>query len=247
MVNIMKKAIIMGATSGIGREVAIQLAEKGWEVGIAGRRQELLDEVCSLQKNISTSRQIDVTGEDAPHILLDMIKDMGGIDMYFHSSGIGWQNTELDIEKELLTVNTNAMGVTRMVDTMFNHFAEHPDKEGHIAVISSIAGTKGLGAAPSYSATKRFVNHYLECLTQLCTIRHISNIKIHDIRPGFVRTPLISGATYPMQLDMKPVAKDIIRDIERGKSIITVDWRYRILVALWRLIPRWIWVRMRIH
>ena len=167
--------------------------------------------------------------------------------MYFHSSGIGWQNTELDIEKELLTVSTNAMGVTRMVGTMFNYFAEHPDKEGHIAVISSIAGTKGLGAAPSYSATKRFVNHYLECLTQLCTIRRISNIKIHDIRPGFVRTPLISGATYPMQLDVKPVAKDIIRGIERGKSIITVDWRYRILVALWRLIPRWIWVRMRIH
>lgn len=243
----MKKAIIMGATSGIGREVAIQLAEKGWKVGVAGRRQQMLDDLTSLSENISTSRQIDVTREDAPHILLDMIKEMGGIDMYFHSSGIGWQNTELDIEKELLTVNTNAMGVTRMVDTMFNYFAEHPDKEGHIAVISSIAGTKGLGAAPSYSATKRFVNHYLECLTQLCTIRRISNIKIHDIRPGFVRTPLISGATYPMQLDVKPVAKDIIRGIERGKSIITVDWRYRILVALWRLIPRWIWVRIRIH
>lgn len=243
----MKKAIIMGATSGIGREVALLLAEKGWKVGVAGRRQQMLDDLTSLSENISTSRQIDVTQDDAPHILLDMIKEMGGIDMYFHSSGIGWQNTELDIEKELLTVSTNAMGVTRMVGTMFNYFAEHPDKEGHIAVISSIAGTKGLGAAPSYSATKRFVNNYLECLTQLCTIRRISNIKIHDIRPGFVRTPLISGATYPMQLDVKPVAKDIIRGIERGKSIITVDWRYRILVALWRLIPRWIWVRMRIH
>lgn len=243
----MKKAIIMGATSGIGLEVALLLAEKGWKVGVAGRRQQMLDDLTSLSENISTSRQIDVTQDDAPHILLDMIKEMGGIDMYFHSSGIGWQNTKLDIEKELLTVSTNAMGVTRMVDTMFNYFAEHPDKEGHIAVISSIASTKGLGAAPSYSATKRFVNHYLECLTQLCTIRRISNIKIHDIRPGFVRTPLISGATYPMQLDVKPVAKDIIRGIERGKSIITVDWRYRILVALWRLIPRWIWVRMRIH
>lgn len=247
MGNIMKKAIIMGATSGIGREVALLLAEKGWQVGVAGRRQELLDDLTSLSENITTSRQIDVTRDYAPGILLDMIEEMGGIDMYFHSSGIGWQNAELDISKELLTVNTNAMGVTRMVDTMFHYFSEHPDKEGHIAVISSIAGTKGLGAAPAYSATKRFVNHYMECLTQLCTIRRIHNIKIHDIRPGFVRTPLISGATYPMQLDVKPVARDIIRGIERGKSIITVDWRYRILVALWRLIPRCIWVRMRIH
>lgn len=239
------KAIILGATSGIGKEIAIQLAEKGWKVGVAGRRTELLNSLVASHDNIIASRTIDVTREDAPALLLDLINEMEGIDLYLHSSGIGWQNIELDIEKELQTVSTNAMGVTRMVDTMFHYFESHPDHVGHIAVISSIAGTKGLGASPSYSATKRYVNHYLECLTQLCSIRKIRHIRLHDIRPGFVRTPLISGATYPMQLDVKPVAREIIRGIEHDKSIITVDWRYRLLVFFWRLIPRCIWIRLR--
>lgn len=213
-------------------------------MGVAGRRTELLDDLVASHDNIIASRTIDVTREDAPALLLDLINEMEGIDLYLHSSGIGWQNIELDIEKELQTVSTNAMGVTRMVDTMFHYFESHPDHVGHIAVISSIAGTKGLGASPSYSATKRYVNHYLECLTQLCSIRKIRHIRLHDIRPGFVRTPLISGATYPMQLDVKPVAREIIRGIEHGKSIITVDWRYRLLVFFWRLIPRCIWIRL---
>lgn len=238
------KAIILGATSGIGKEIAIQLAEKGWKVGVAGRRTELLNSLVASHDNIIASRAIDVTREDAPALLLDLINEMGGADLYLHSSGIGWQNIELDTEKELLTVNTNAMGVTRMIDTMFHYFESHPDHVGHIAVISSIAGTKGLGASPSYSASKRFVSHYLECLTQLCAIRKIRHIRLHDIRPGFVRTPLISDATYPMQLDVKPVAREIIRGIEHGKSIITVDWRYRLLVFFWRLIPRCIWIRL---
>ena len=117
----------------------------------------------------------------------------------------------------------------------------------HIAVISSIAGTKGLGAAPAYSSTKRYVSHYLECLTQLCHIRGIRHLHIHDIRPGFVRTALLTdGGKYPVQLEPEKVALQIVQGIERNRSIITVDWKYRILVFFWRMIPRWIWVRMKI-
>lgn len=90
------------------------------------------------------------------------------------------------------------------------------------------------------------MNHYLECLTQLCHIRRLRHISIHDIRPGFVRTALISGSNYPLQLDAAKVARHIVRGLERGRSIITIDWRYRLLVFFWRLIPRWLWVRMRI-
>jgi short-subunit dehydrogenase len=133
-----------------------------------------------------------------------------------------------------------------MVGAAFHYFEAHPEQQGQIAVISSIAGTKGLGAAPAYSATKRFANHYLECLTQLCHIRHLHHISIHDIRPGFVRTALISGGNYPLQLEPAKVARQIVRGLERRRSIITIDWRYRLLVFFWRLIPRWLWVRLRI-
>ena len=242
-----KRAIVMGATSGIGLEVVRELAQKGWQVGIAGRREDVLRQVMEQTPQVTAMQPIDITHDDAPQHLLQLIEQMGGIDLYFHSSGIGYQNTMLDVDKELATVQTNALGFTRMVDTVFHYMAQRPQHEGHIAVISSIARTKGLGAAPAYSATKRFVSHYMECLSQLCSIQHLSHIHLHDIRPGFVRTPLIAdGNGYPMQLDPQHVARSIVRRIGRGCPVITIDWRYRLLVAGWRLIPRWLWVRLPI-
>ena len=241
-----RRAIIVGATSGIGLEVAKVLAKKGWLVGIAGRRQELLEQIQQEHQNIVATEQIDVTQSGAPDHLQTLIENLGGMDLYFHSSGIGYQNVELDMERELATVETNAVGMTRMVGAAFHYFEAHPGQKGQIAVISSIAGTKGLGAAPAYSATKRYVNHYLECLTQLCHIRRLRHISIHDIRPGFVRTALISGSNYPLQLDAAKVAQQIVKKLEQRRAIITIDWRYRLLVFFWRLIPRWLWVRMRI-
>ena len=247
-----KKAIVMGATSGIGMEVEKLLAAKGWQVGIAGRRIERLqtlisDNKATPQGGIICYQQIDVTSAEAPSLLLELIDKLGGMDLYFHSSGIGWQNNSLNIEKELKTVETNGLGFTRMVDTAFNWFATHHqnNSKARIACITSIAGTKGLGAAPAYSATKRFQNHYLECLSQQARMRHLP-ISITDIRPGFVKTDLIAGSTYPLQLQPEDVAKHIVRAIEKGKEVKVIDWRYAILVFFWRLIPRGLWTRLRI-
>lgn len=284
-----KKAIVMGATSGIGMEVASLLAQRGWQVGIAGRRVERLEEVkrntnqiisektkVSQKVNISEGmkasrgeiicyQQIDVTSADAPTLLQKLIEKLGGMDLYFHSSGIGWQNYSLDFEKEMKTVETNGLGFVRMVDTAFNWFAQQSQEQDkgqelrleqksdkskgndtyRIACITSIAGTKGLGAAPAYSATKRFQNHYLECLTQQAYMRHLP-IAITDIRPGFVKTDLIAGSNYPLQLTPQEVAQQIVNAIERGKTVKTIDWKYSILVSLWRMIPRWIWTRLTI-
>lgn len=240
-----KKAIIIGATSGIGLELVKVLTEKGWQVGIAGRRQERLQQIQSRNLDVVATECIDVTKEDAPRRLLTLIGKTGGMDLYFHSAGIGYQNPALDISKEMATVATNVVGFTQMADTAFQYIEEHPDTEGHLAVISSIAGTKGLGAAPAYSASKRYISHYMESLSQLCHIRGIRHIRLHDIRPGFVRTPLLAdGLHYPLQLDPYKVAKSIERGIRHNHSIITIDWRYRLLVSVWRLIPRWLWVRM---
>ena len=272
-----KKAIVMGATSGIGMEVASLLAQRGWQVGIAGRRIDRLEEVKrntnllisespkASKGEIACYQQIDVTSPEAPSLLLKLIEKLGGMDLYFHSSGIGWQNNSLDIDKEMKTVETNGLGFVRMVDTAFNWFAKQSQEQDkgqelsqeqnsdkgkgndtyRIACITSIAGTKGLGAAPAYSATKRFQNHYLECLTQQAHMRHLP-IAITDIRPGFVKTDLIAGSNYPLQLTPQEVAQQIVNAIERGKTVKTIDWKYSILVSLWRMIPRWIWTRLTI-
>ena len=272
----------MGATSGIGQEVAKLLAANGYEVGIAGRREERLVQMAQATPGIVAYRQIDVTKEDAPTELHKLIEELGGMDLYFHSSGIGWENVALDTDKELKTVETNGMGFVRMVSAAYNWFAEQradeaklraeeaeqraeraeqrgeeaeqrgeeaeqiasgKERKARIACITSIARTRGLGAAPAYSATKRMQAHYLECLSQQARMRHL-NIGITDIRPGFVATDLIAGSHFPLQLKAEDVARTIVRAIERGREVVTIDWRYRLLVAAWQLIPRWLWVRL---
>ena len=244
----MKKAIIIGATSGIGQAVMLELTRRGWEVGIAGRRQDQLIELQRTNLNVIATQRIDITHPDAADQLHTLIGKMGGdINLYFHSSGIGYQNPSLDVDKELRTVETNALGFTRMVTAAYHYFLQHPERPGHIAVISSIAGTRPLGAAPAYSATKRYINHYMDCLRQLLHIQGVRHLCLTDIRPGFVRTPLLTdGGNYPMQLDVNQVAKEIVDGLERRKSVITVDWKYRLLVFFWRLIPRFIWLRLKI-
>ena len=251
----------MGATSGIGQEVARLLAANGYEVGIAGRREERLVQMAQATPGIVTHRQIDVTKEDAPTELQKLIEELGGMDLYVHISGIGWGNVALDADKELKTVETNGVGFVRMVSAAYNWFAEQradeakqraegdeqragdKERKARIACITSIARTRGLGAAPAYSATKRMQAHYLECLSQQARMRHL-NIGITDIRPGFVATDLIAGSHFPLQLKAEDVARTIVRAIERGSEVVTIDWRYRLLVAAWQLIPRWLWVRL---
>lgn len=242
-----KRAIVMGATSGIGQEVARLLGANGYEVGIAGRREERLVQMAQATPGIMAYRQIDVTKEDAPTELHKLIEELGGMDLYFHSSGIGWENVALDADKELKTVETNGVGFVRMVSAAYNWFAEQrasgKERKARIACITSIARTRGLGAAPAYSATKRMQAHYLECLSQQARMRHL-NIGITDIRPGFVATDLIAGSHFPLQLKAEDVARTIVSAIERGREVVTIDWRYRLLVAAWQLIPRWLWVRL---
>lgn len=237
-----KKVIVVGATSGIGLEVARLFAQKDYTVGIAGRRMERLEEIAQSSPGIAAIQQIDITHKEGPEHLEELIAKLGGMDIYFHSSGIGWQNNLLDTDKEMKTIETNALGFVRMVTAAYNWFASN-GKKGQIACITSIARTRGLGAAPAYSSTKRMQSHYLECLSQQTRMRHLP-IHITDIRPGFVATDLIAGSNYPLQLSAQDVAKDIVQAVEHGKEVVTIDWRYRLLVGAWQLIPRWIWTRL---
>ena len=234
-----KRAIIIGASSGIGREVALLLKENGWTVGVAARRVDRLAEL-----HADGTAQIDVTQEQAAERLRELTDRIGGMDLFFYAAGIGKQNRELEAGIELATVQTNALGFTRMVGEAYRYFAKRG--EGHIAAITSIAGTKGLGPAPSYSATKAMQNVYLQALEQQSNARGLK-IRFTDIRPGFVDTDLLSGDFhYPMMLQPRLVAREIVYAINRRQHIRVIDWRYRLLTALWQRIPRWIWRRLRL-
>lgn len=245
MKHAIKKAVVVGASSGMGHEVARLLLAQGAVLGLAARRTEPLEKLSEEFPGHVFVQQIDITTSDAGLKLRALIERMGGIDLYFHVSGIGFQNMTLDAVKETSTVSTNALGFTRMVDAAYQYFAEHGG--GHIAILSSIAGTKGLGAAPAYSATKAFQNVYLQALEQQARMRKL-NISFTDIRPGFVDTALLNdGKTYPMLMRPQAVARQIVRALRQKKHVKVIDWRYRMLTALWRRLPRWVWRNMSIH
>ncbi|MCR5077070.1 MAG: SDR family NAD(P)-dependent oxidoreductase [Prevotella sp.] len=236
-----RKAIIMGATSGMGREIALQLQGRGWEIGVTGRRTDELERLRQTDPSHIHTKMIDVTLPDAPTRLMELIDEMGGIDLYLHSSGFGRQNTQLDAEVERQTVLTNALGFTQMIDTVFGYFRSS-GRRGRIAVISSVAGTRGLGPAPSYSATKRFQWTYLEALAQLAALQHVP-VSFTDIRPGFVNTDFLGGTSYPLLMEKDFVVSRILRAIEKGSRVAVIDWRYRLLCAVWQRLPRWLWER----
>lgn len=239
-----KKAIIVGASSGIGLEVARLLLADGWQLGVAARREEPLLALQQEAPERVEVMKIDVTQPDADQRLLALIDRIGGMDLYFHASGIGKQNRTLEPDIELRTTETNALGFTRMIGAAYRYFADKG--EGHIAAITSIAGTKGLGPAPSYSATKALQATYLEALEQQARQRHLP-IHFTDIRPGFVDTALLNdNFPYPMLMRPQAVARDIVRSIKKRRHVRVIDFRYRVLTFFWGLLPRCLWRRIRL-
>ena len=241
----MRRAVIIGASSGLGFEMAKILINDGWRVGIAARRFHLLQELAAIAPGLVEAAAIDVTDGDAPGRLEELVGRVGGMDLFVMSAGIGWQNPQLEESVETATVATNALGFARLVGAAFRFMAGHGG--GHIAAITSIAGTKGLGAAPAYSATKAFQNTYLQSLEQLAAIRRLP-ITFTDIRPGFVATALLGESPrYPMLMRPDTVARSAVKAVYKRRHKVVIDWRWAVLTALWRLIPDCLWRHLRVH
>ncbi|MBM6992848.1 MAG: SDR family NAD(P)-dependent oxidoreductase [Prevotella sp.] len=238
-----KKAIVMGASSGIGRELAERLLRDGWQVGVAARRMEKLEELSVSNPDRLAIACIDITREDAALKLRQLIEHMGGVNLYIHASGFGKQNSVLAADIEQRTVDTNVGGFTQTVGEVFRWMAAHDG--GQIAVITSIAGIRGLAPAPSYSATKSYQIAYIQALEQLSNNRRL-NVRFTDLRPGFVDTDFIRGSRFPMMLDKSMVADEIMWAIDSKRHVRIIDWKWRLIVAAWHLLPNFLWRRMRL-
>lgn len=237
----------MGATSGIGLAIAERLAAEGNMVGIAGRKEDVMKSLAlRFPENVKWER-IDITSADAPDRMHALLGKMGGMDVYFHISGIGSDNDTLEPSRELATMQTNVAGFTRMIDTAFRYFRDENSGKGQIAAITSVAGTNGLGCLAAYSASKKFQQTYLRALNQLATLHNL-DICFTDIRPGWIRTPLLDPShSYPMLMSVGYAVPRILRALRQRRRVAVIDWRWNILVGLWRLIPNALWVKLPIH
>jgi len=234
------KIIIIGATSGLGRGTAELFAKAGHQVGIAGRRIELLEEIQSQYPNQISIEAMDVTSEDCVAKLASLIDKMQGADLILYASGIGTDNVIIDYAVENQTNKVNVYGFTLLMDYAYNYFIEQ--KRGHLAAISSVASFRGLRGAPSYCASKAYQRIYMESLAQ--TAHHCKHkITFSTIIPGFVDTALLEHH-YPFTLSCEKAVKIIYKNLLKKKRIIYVNGRWRYLVFLMKRIPIWIWERM---
>lgn len=237
-----KRIVIVGATSGIGLAVARGCIAEGWFVGAAGRRTEALERLRDEAIEQVATECIDVTSDDAAERLSRLIDKLGGMDIYLHCAGFGRKDPALRPEIGLETLRTNGEGFVRMTTAAFNYFRTHGG--GHLAAISSIAGTRGIGVSAAYSATKRMQSTYLDALAQLARMERC-DIRLTDIRPGFVATPMLNDR-YPMTMPVEKAAASILRALKHERRRVIVDGRFALVVFVWRMIPDWLWERLRI-
>lgn len=238
----MKKSIVIGATSGIGKGLAEKLASENYLVGITGRRNELLLELQSQNRKVFFPKNFDVADTNKiPEHLEDLTKQLGGLDLLIISSGTGELNFNLDFEMEKRTVETNVLGFTCIANWAFNYFENQ--KFGHLVAISSIAGLRGSRMAPAYNATKAFQINYLEGLRQKAA-KLKTEIFVTDIRPGFVDTAMAKGEGKFWVASVNKATNQIFQAIKMKKKIAYITKRWQLIAIIVKIIPRIIYDRM---
>lgn len=232
----MKKAIIIGATSGIGKGLAGLLVDNGYKVGITGRRAEFLKDLKSEKPDSYYIKAFSVVETKIVGESLDeLVKKLGGLDLLIISSGTGDLNENLSFEIEKRTIDTNVIGFTCVADWAYNYFKIQ--KSGHLVAITSIGGLRGSRQAPSYTASKAYQINYLEGLRQKANKLKLP-IFVTDIRPGLVDTEMAKGEGLFWIMPVEKVARQIFRAIKRRKKIAYVTKRWRLFAILLKRIPR---------
>jgi len=238
----LKTAIVVGATSGIGRSLAKLLVENGYKVGITGRRIKLLEAIKAENPNRYVVKTFDISDtKKIENQLIDITLELGNLYLLIISSGTGELNEKLDFEIEKSTIETNVGGFTAIADWAFNYF--QAQKSGHLAAISSIAGLRGSHHAPSYSASKAYQINYLEGLRQKAK-KIALPIYITDIRPGFVDTNMAKGDGKFWVASVEKASKQVFNSILAKRKIAYVTKRWKLIALLLKLAPNWLIERL---
>ena len=236
-----KKAIIVGASSGIGKALAIVLAQQGYKVGITGRRGEMLEEIKALYPEAIFPLVSDATQPDAEKELDHLVTVLGGLDLFVISAGMGVLNKALDYSIENATNQLNVIAFTKMVNWGV-HFFE-TQGHGHLANISSVASRRGGRLTPSYNATKAYQSNYFEGVRQRFYKLKLP-IATTDIRPGFVDTDMVQGSGIFWMAPKEKAAKQIYKALQRKKAVVYVTKRWALIAFIFSNMPKWMHKRM---
>lgn len=238
----MKKAIVIGATSGIGKGIAKLLADNNYIVGITGRRVSLLNDLKKECPGSYVVKAFDITDNKLVFKKMEeLISELGGLDLLILSSGTGDENENLNFDIEKRTIDTNVTGFTCITDWAFNFFQKQ--EFGHLVAVSSIGGLRGCGIAPAYNATKAYQVNYLEGLRKKASKTN-TPIFVTDIRPGFVNTKMAQGEGLFWVMPVDKVSHQIYEAIQSKKKVAYITKRWNIIAMILRIMPKVIYDRV---
>ncbi len=230
----MNKVIIVGATTGIGYELAILYAKKNWLVGATGRRKDLLQNLRQQFPENIVTECFDVTGGENIESIKNLSQQLGGLDLLIYNSGYGEPSEELDWNIDKATTLTNVNGFVEIVNYAFNFFMM--EGQGQIAATSSIAGNRGSSFAPAYSASKAFMSNYMEGLYIKAAKLKIP-LYLTDIQPGFVKTAMAKGEGQFWVASVKKAAEQIYKGVSNKKRKVYITKRWWFIATVMKIIP----------
>ena len=238
-----KTVLITGASSGIGEFVAYEYAKQGATIGLAARREKALEKVSAKCKELGGKPiiyKVDVSNQSATkNTIDDFIGKSGRIDIVIANAGISG-NVELK-NGESTEINrmlsTNILGVTNTIIPALPTMIKQ--QSGHVVIVSSIAGFRGLPGRSSYSASKvavRFMaNSWRSSFVK-------DGISITTICPGFIDTDMTNTHKYhmPFLMNVDVFAKKIVTAIEKKKKTYIAPWQWRFIIPIIKAAPEWL-------
>jgi short-subunit dehydrogenase len=244
------RALIVGASSGMGAALAKKLAREGYDLALIARREELLSSLCNeINQKINEGRARyyvhDVSNHGAvPDLLRRIVFDLGGLDLVIYAAGVNFAPLADEYitknDREMLEINL--IGAFAWLNPIASLFQSA--KAGQIVGISSVAGERGRVANPGYNASKAGLTSYLESLRNRLT-RH--RVNVLTVKAGFVQTDMLKAAQKVMfPITVEKAADDIWKAIRARKQEIYTPWFWRWIMFIIRNIPSILFRRMSI-
>ena len=233
---------ITGASSGIGKALAIKFSKEGWNVAISARRENLLEEIAKSNNNIYPF-PLDVTNsEKCKSIFESVIKKTGEINISVFCTGIHDPKSEkkLNIKKIREIMEVNFFGTVNSINAVYDYYKEK--KSGQISIVSSVAGYRGLPAAGAYCASKSALSSFAESL--YFDLKRF-NVRVSLVNPGFIKTPMTDKNKFPMPMIKSAefaAEKMFIGLTKKNAFEIHFPIAFTMMMKLLKIMPNWLYL-----
>jgi len=235
---------ITGASSGIGKALAIKFAKEGWKVAISARRENLLNEIAKTYNDIFPY-PLDVTDSKKCELVFNSIKEkFKNVDISVFSTGIHDPKSEksLDLNKVRQIMEVNFFGTINSVNAVYKYYKER--KSGQISIVSSVAGYRGLPAGGAYCASKSALTSFTESLNFDMKRK---NVRVSLISPGFIKTPMTDQNDFPMPMIKTPefAAEEIYNGLVKKNAFeIHFPKSFTFIMKILQILQNWAYFKL---